>query len=168
MVWITLTKKVADKLVDIRIDGDKILSIEDVGPHRIIKMEGCSSEQDNYTLEALESSAEIVRKIKREWHYMYGPGRPLQRDFGGTTPVECELYEGPKKPIVRKPDWTEEHEQVRMEIINEEPELFPGGTVPAHLEVALNSHVTVYVRNRRSLRKAELGELLLRIKNGKT
>lgn len=155
MLWIHLTSK-SDRKKAITIDAFRILEMQRHGQttRLILEREG----QINYPVEVQEAPSEVVEKIKTAWHYAYGPGRPTPQVWPRTP--EGNII----SQVHRRDDWTEEHELVRQELIQESPDLFPDGEVPKHLEVALNSNVAVYVRNRRAIRVGELQDLLERIK----
>jgi hypothetical protein len=163
MLWIHLTSR-RDRR-ETRVDAERILVLERYHKYTRVLLE--RGDHTNFQVEVKEEPHEIVEKIKTAWHYEYGPGKLTPRVSGGSNEFERMDPRTAAENIgslVRRDGWDEEHELVRRELIQESPDLFPEGEVPKHLEVALNSNVAVYVRNKRALRKSELADLLERIK----
>ena len=168
MLWITLTSRRDGR--EVRIDANRILELEQHHKHTKVLLE--RNDGNNHRVEVKEDPKEISEKIKTSWHYNYGPGSQQPRVFDPRQLTPTTEFWDPRTGAEnigsfvrgRHSDWDVEHEQVRRELIAESPDLFPDGEVPEHLEVALNSNVAVYIRNRRALRKSELEDLLGRIK----
>lgn len=167
MLWITLTSRRDG--YEVRLDAYRILELTGHSTYTRVLLE--REGQINYPTEVKEKPHEIVERIKTAWHYEYGPGRQMPSVWGGNTPSNDFERHDPRTAaenvgslVSRRDGWETEHELVRQELIRESPDIFPDGEVPKHLEVALNSNVAVYVRNRRALYKSELQDLLERIK----
>lgn len=158
MLWIILTGTDDN---EVRIDAQKILEISSHSKYTVVYLERMGDVP--YKLRVKEDPEEIVAQIRSQ--HQFATGRAWAKSMTPTTDFWDPRTGAQNKGswVRSRPEWDAEHDQVRQELINELPELFPQGKVPPHLEIPLNSNVALFVRNRRQLRKDELEDLSARI-----